>query len=130
MLPSIGNSVAKMWNLIYGDFEQNDGSNNRNMDISWDSTAGLRLVNEDKTGHGFTYEPIKVETLAGAINSVHDLMGMIIEAPYGTTLDTDFAEAASEKYVYYSDGKYWRKATGYDYLPYNKTEIEENQEYS
>ena len=130
MLPSIGNSVAKMWNLIYGDFEQNDGSNNRNMDINWDSTAGLRLVNEDKTGHGFTYEPIKVETLAGAINSVHDLMGMIIEAPYGTTLDTDFAEAASEKYVYYSDGKYWRKATGYDYLPYNKTEIEENQEYS
>ena len=48
MLPSIGNSVAKMWNLIYGDFEQNDGSNNRNMDIDWDSTDGLRLVNEDK----------------------------------------------------------------------------------
>lgn len=130
MLPSIGNSVAKMWNLIYGDFEQNDGSNNRNMDIDWDSTDGLRLVNEDQDGHGFTYEPIKVQTLAGAINSVHDLMGMIIEAPYGTSLDTDFAEAANEKYVYYSDGKYWRKAIGYDYIPYEGTEIEEHQEYT
>lgn len=57
MLPSIGNSVAKMWNLIYGDFEQNNGSNNRNMDIDWDSTDGLRMVQEDSTGHGFTYSP-------------------------------------------------------------------------
>ena len=130
MLPSIGNSVAKMWNLIYGNFEQNDGSNNRNMDIKWDSVKGLRMVQEDPNSHGFTYSPNKVETLAGAINSVHDLMGMIIKTPYGSSLDSDFAEAADEKYIYYSDGRYWRKAIGYDYFEYPSREIEANQEYT
>lgn len=128
MLPSIGNSIAKMWNIVYGNFEQNDNSDNRNMDISWDSTKGLRLVREDKNGHGFTYEPSKVETLAGAINSVHDLMGMIIESPEGIVLDSDYAESVDDKHIYYSNGKYWRKAIEYNYTKYEDTEILENTE--
>jgi hypothetical protein len=80
-LPSIGNSIAKMWNIVYGNYEQNGNSNIRNQDIAWDSYNGLRMVKEDKNGNGFTFEPDQVNTLAGVINSVHDLMGMIIENP-------------------------------------------------
>lgn len=130
MLPSIGNSIAKMWNIIYGDFEQNNSSNTRNRDISWNSYQGLRMVKNDKEGNGFTYEPNQVETLAGAINSVHDLMGMIIESPSGTALDNKYAEKANENYIYYSDGKYWRKAIGYDYIPYQGNEITADTEYT
>ena len=113
MLPSIGTSVAKMWNLIYGDEEQNGGLD-RNLDVEWDSYKGLRLVNEDTEGNGFSYEPEKVNTLAGAINSVHDLMGMIIENPNVTM--TDFANSADNDHIYYSDGKYYRKHLTYEYV--------------
>ena len=78
ILPSIGDSIAEMWDLVYGDSEQNDNKSVRNLDVEWNSTEGLRMVREDETGNGWTYEPKKVETLAGGINAIHDLMGMII----------------------------------------------------
>ena len=73
MLPSFGNSISEMWDVVYG---PGDKDKKRNLDIAWNSTRGLRLV---KTGDdGYTYYPNEVNTLAGCINSVHDLMGMII----------------------------------------------------
>ena len=77
MLPSIGNSIAQMWDLIYGNEEINK-SKNRNSYLTWTKGSivpevnGLRLVTKLDTGYG--YEPKQAETLAGAINSVHDLM--------------------------------------------------------
>lgn len=84
-LPEIGNTVASLWNLVYGEGEfTNTGALKRNQDIQWNSTSGIRMVTADPEKGGYLYEPEKTEVLAGCINSVHDLMGMIIsEAPEG-----------------------------------------------
>lgn len=98
-LPSIGNAVSKMWDLVYGEGEETTEENVyfRNQNIDWNSHAGLRLVREKDDGTGYEYDTKKVETLAGCINSVHDLMGMIV-----LTADswTDPNEAL-EDYIYY-----------------------------
>ena len=88
-LPSIGNSISKMWDLVYGNGvesqtgQDDNGSDQddylyRNTDIAWNSYGGLRMVREKTDGNGFEYDEQKVETLAGCLNSVHDLMGMIV----------------------------------------------------
>ena len=82
-LPSIGNAISDLWNIIYGYGDLVEDANGvktyrRNKNIAWDSVAGDRLVTENPDGSGFNYNPEKVETVAGCINSIHDLMGMII----------------------------------------------------
>ncbi len=117
MLPSIGNSVSTMWDLIYGDEslsteETDDGKKKRNLDIDWNSTAGLRMVSE--TESGFAYNTKQVSTLAGAINSVHDLMGMIVLAP-AEPMSKEFAETAENNKIYYSNGEYYHRVNDYAY---------------
>ena len=80
-LPSIGNAVSALWDMVYGTGDKESGSSNRyrrNKNIDWNNVSGLRLVTEDKNGHGFAYNTNQIETLAGCINSAHDLIGMII----------------------------------------------------
>lgn len=116
MLPSIGNSISTMWDLIYGDEslsteETEDGKKKRNLDIDWNSTKGLRMVSE--TESGFAYNTKQVSTLAGAINSVHDLMGMIVLAPAGDL--EDIAKIAEDNKIYYSNGEYYYRVNDYVY---------------
>lgn len=113
MLPSLGNTVAKMWNLIYGEGTLQEGELVRNKDIDWDSKNGLRMVNIQPDGNGYTYEPEKTATLAGAINSVHDLMGMIIV----NNNDTMDPASADYDHIYYYNNQYHRKHVTYDYEP-------------
>lgn len=75
ILPSLGNAVADMWNIVYGPGDEYN-SYKRNTDIQWDSLDGIRLAT---TETGYQYNTNNIETLAGCINSVHDLMGMIID---------------------------------------------------
>ena len=75
MLPSLGDSVAEMWNIIYGD-ENVNNSIKRNTDVNWDSIEGLRFIKESE--NGYQTEKDEITTVAGCINSIHDLMGMII----------------------------------------------------
>jgi len=65
MLPSLGDSLAHIWDLIYGGRESSDlikTTNKRNLDISWEDAGnalarqGLRLVNLKSSGNGFTYD--------------------------------------------------------------------------
>lgn len=113
-LPIIGNAISDMWDLIYGDkvYEEVDGVlkgaylPERNDDISWGSIDGVRLVKEQ--GSGFSYSPEKTEVLAGCINSVHDLMGMIVVDDNSKLADADMNHIyyrerfdGSEKYGYY-----------------------------
>jgi hypothetical protein len=42
MLPSIGNSISEMWNIVYGPGAVTD--NKRNMDVEWGSTNGHRML--------------------------------------------------------------------------------------
>jgi len=122
MLPSIGNTIASVWDLIYGDETLNE-SIYRNTTIQWlDGSVyyrdnGLRLF--PQTDYGVGYDTAAVNTLAGAINSTHDLMGMIIRprpASYDPTTDPDIEDLAAT-YIYYypSKGKYYRRGTVYEW---------------
>lgn len=80
-LPSLGNAISDIWDIVYGTGDkdvEDDTLFHRNKLIDWDTTTGLRLVQELEDGSGFEYRVKEVNTLAGCINSVHDLMGMII----------------------------------------------------
>lgn len=110
-LSSLGDSVSAIWDIIYGTgkeavLENTDKKYRRNKDISWDSFAGLRLVTSDPTGNGFLYLPERTETVAGCINSVHDLMGMIIVDDANSELD--IKDALTNR-IYYRDGSYYIK---------------------
>lgn len=112
MLPSIGNAIAKVWDLVYGD-EIANGGVERNQDVSWDSTKGLRLI--EKLNENYSINPNKVETIAGCINSVHDLMGMII---INNEADSITANNAEFDRVYFNkDGLFYIKGLDYIYTP-------------
>ena len=112
MLPSIGNAIAKVWDLVYGDTVANGGAE-RNQDVSWDSTNGLRLI--EKLNENYSINPHKVETIAGCINSVHDLMGMII---INNEADNITANNAEFDRVYFNkDGLFYIKGLDYIYTP-------------
>lgn len=107
-LSSLGDSVSAVWDMVYGTgkeavTENADKKYRRNKDISWDSVAGLRLVTSEPTGNGFEYTPDRVETMAGCINSVHDLMGMII-----VDEDPDIEDALTNR-IYYRENGYYIK---------------------
>lgn len=107
-LPSIGNAVATMWDIIYG---ENAEGEERNQIISWDNTSGPRMVEAVEDTDGFTCNTEKVATLAGCINSVHDLMGQIIinEVP-------ENANEALKNRIYYKDNGYYIKDSYYNFI--------------
>jgi hypothetical protein len=78
-LPALGNAISDMWDVIYGGFNHH-GSNKRNKSIDWNNLSGLRLV-KNLSGAGYDFDEADVATVAGCINSIHDLMGMIISTP-------------------------------------------------
>lgn len=71
ILPTIGNTISDIWDIVYGADKERDTI------ISWDKADGKRLVKQNETG--YLFESKDVATLAGCINSTHDLMGRIIE---------------------------------------------------
>ena len=88
----------------------------------------LRLVQE--TENGFTYETEQIETLAGCINSVHDLMGMIITDASDVEIGDNeeynklVAQSDEDKIYYLSDGGYYRRGIGYKYTQLEYTYVE------
>lgn len=107
----------------------------RNLDIDWNSLQGTRLVTEGESG--FDYNEKRTQTIAGAINSVHDLMGMIInvadtdeEGNFNLALgeaDTDhiyyggfkMGDSVGSKSFYIKD----RLNTYYPYVPENESDL-------
>lgn len=170
MLPALGDTVAELWDIAYGgreineinwnksrystsEHDDNEYTNTRETEISWHDanesdeakTKGLRLVDyvigPDET---YAHRPESVATLAGCINSVHDLMGMIIHDGNNTEnpidlLDQDTLDNLSSDYIYYVNGKYYRRGIetelnpDYDpnelYKPINVIEYNENEKY-
>lgn len=122
MLPSVGNTIAKVWDIIYGGVDVNKSSN-RNMDIAWENGTshirrdGLRLVNDED---GLTYATDQVNTLAGSINTAHDLIGMII-TPL-TLLKGDDGE-----YLLDEDGNYMISSGTSDMSNYDENRIYFNE---
>ena len=120
MLPGIGDTIAKLWDMVYGDEIVNHGRN-RNKNIQWNSVDGIRMVSTnhgyDANGNlintnGFTYNKNgHISTIAGCINSVHDLMGMIIQDPSKEDFEKYQNDASSlaDNLIYYYQGAYYRK---------------------
>lgn len=117
MLPSLGNTISDLWDLAYGDWDYQRDENGelvldekgdkiivyqdkRNMDVNWGNRYGLRMVKRAPDGNGFEYSPTKVSTLAGCINSVHDLMGAIIMDEHPTI------DEALTNHIYYGNFEY------------------------
>lgn len=138
MLPSIGDAISDVWDLVYGGRKTNEAiqkTQKRNPDVEWyDARAvqdrtGLRLVKD-----GFTYKmksgktqgcprnyynTANVNTIAGCINSVHDLMGMIIQ-PYNTfdAMKENITNNDDDTiYFDVSNDKYYRRDMKYTYTP-------------
>lgn len=104
ILPAIGNTISDIWDLTYG--------KERNLDINWNSYNGLRLVKERPNSSGFDYAVEDVQTIAGVINSVHDLMGQVII----DDIPADYKDLDEDSIYYSSDsGAYYRKFINYAY---------------
>lgn len=130
MLPSIGDTLAQIWDMVFGGRETNTEikeTNERNTDTAWENARanldrhGLRLVNDDAYRNGYEtdkYAVAEVNTLAGAINSAHDIIGMIITADDHSTL-MDNVDFLDEDRIFYDskENKYYRKHKTYDYTP-------------
>ena len=156
MLPSIGDTVADMWDIIYGTARINGthegddetgrgtGTYERNTVIRWEDAKkvlakeGLRLVKAQNGLPGYTYNDEAVNTLAGVINSAQDIIGMIITDDYPIDPeDIETIEKLNEDYIYYdsTSGRYYFKRRDYTYTPvdddfeYEKVELEDWEKY-
>lgn len=106
VLPAIGNAICKVWDTMY--------SATRNRDIDWKYNGS----GANSSLGGMTRD---LTTVAGCINSVHDLMGMIIYTNIPSGLAINEAEY-NKHLIYYNTSvkKYYRiekyityvKATG------------------
>lgn len=123
MLPSIGNTISSIWDLIFGGRKTNtsiDATLKRNQNIEWEdglttpTRLGLRL-----RGNQNGYNTAEVNTVAGAINSVHDLMGMIITEHESLQSLTNNIENLSMNKIYYANAEkdYYRKQLKYRFTP-------------
>lgn len=107
MLPTIGNTIAAIWDLVYGGQELSGGLE-RNLDVKWEKARasmdrhGLRLVTDYDFDNHYNYQVDNVNTVAGVINSVHDLMGMIITSDTHDNLKANM-ELLDENRIYYDE---------------------------
>lgn len=134
MLPSLGNTMSSIWDLIFGGRNTNKTIENsfmRNTDIYWEDgkavpkRKGLRLA-----GYANGYNTTEVNTIAGAINSVHDLMGMIItSSSTKENLEASMDSLSMDRIYYVQEGpeagNYFRKKKSYKYteVPHENIEL-------
>ena len=117
ILPSLGNTISDLWDLAFGQV--------RNQDIAWNSTEGLRLsFKSEGADAGYAYNSgEEISTIAGCINSVHDLMGMIIVDDIQNATDAD------DEHIYYGAGQYSQKWYSCLYEPISANDFDKSQIY-
>lgn len=98
ILPSLGNAISDIWDIVYDE--------GRHRDVKWKDALAPEA---DTTIGGMTRE---LTTLAGCINYVHDLMGMIITDKSKATLNEEWY---NKKYLYQDGDKYYRIAAEQTY---------------
>lgn len=121
LLPALGNILCSVWDKVYGYDSNND--NKRYRDIQWkDAKTGKKFEGEivpqpDNLGEEtLGYMTRNSETVAGCINLVHDLLGMIL-----VNGDVSLNEITyNTKRIYYRNGGYYRI---YRYPLYEKVNI-------
>lgn len=121
LLPALGNTICAAWDKVYG-YDPNN-NNKRYRDTQWkDARTGKKFKGEivpqpDNLGEkDLGYMTRNSETIAGCINLVHDLLGMIL-----VNGDVSLNEVTySTKRIYYRDGRYYRI---YKYPIYEKVNV-------
>ena len=121
LLPALGNILCNVWDKVYGYDPNND--NKRYRDTQWkDARTGKKFKGEivpqpDNLGEeDLGYMTRNSETVAGCINLVHDLLGMIL-----VNGDVSLNEITyNAKRIYYRNGEYYRI---YKYPLYEKVNI-------
>ena len=88
LLPSIGNTISKVWDLIY----KPDGEGNRDT-----------IIQSDSLFDGVNYD---MSTIAGCIRTAQDVLGqdMIKE---GLPEESKYGDEYNNAYIYKQDGKYY-----------------------
>ena len=151
MLPVIGETVSKLWDVVYGkgdykdtlgnrlwnkaafdlneggdlivaqdpdEYEDADDIKIRNTNLQWNTRNGVRAYwqNSGEEESELTYNKTAYNTLAGTINSVHDLVGMIIIEDDNLLQNLDAAQVDPGN-IYYdkTTGKYYRKGKKYNF---------------
>lgn len=97
LLPSLGNTISDIWDLIYG---YNPNNRLRFRDVEW---KDAEADEENMDLGGMTRD---LSTIAGCINTVHDLMGMIITTKNDETQLNE--EWFNKNYIYKEDNNYYR----------------------
>lgn len=99
ILPSIGNTIASVWDQLYG--------TGRFRDVGWKDSVAIE--NDAEYGNAQDIEiggmTRDLSTVAGCINSVHDLMGMIITAKSDEYLNEEWY---NKDYLYKENDSYYR----------------------
>lgn len=117
-LAGLGDAMSDIWDIIYGtDLDENG---NRKQNIHWNNTKGTRMITQDESGYNY-YNPENVASVAGAINSVHDLMGQIIEKNFPEDLKENFFKNK----IYYDEGKFY-----FINKTYTLKELEKDQKFT
>ncbi len=148
MLPSLGDTIAKVWDMVFGGRDTNEAiaqTHKRNLDYEWEDARkgltrrGLRMVGSQLYNG---YNKAEVNTLAGCINSVHDLMGMVI-AKVSPEYLLNNLDNLDEDYIYYvsegeaasipgagplldlykQQGQFLMKFKSYDYTPVDNSKF-------
>lgn len=118
MLPSLGDTISSIWDIVFGGRNTNEAINRtgiRNMDYQWEDAkavierGGLRLVDYRNDN---LYNTAQVNTLAGCINSAHDLMGMIVTSDTSTKLKENLQALDKDRIYYVVDDR--KNALGKD----------------
>ena len=132
-LPGIGNAVSEVYDALYGEDrlgtskdipdEYKGYVNWEGLDGSEPERLGHRFVVEKEDGNGWENDIESIKTVVGSINSVHDLMGMIIVDV--DDIDAEGVELDSD-HIYYNrkNGKYYRMMNEWYLSPVSLEEIE------
>lgn len=159
MFPSIGETISKIYDLVYGknryhntdglhlyykdpslvstdtvDYttsyfaNENNGIGFRNVDTYWNSYQGIRTYKKDGTSETFDREGLS--TLAGVINSAHDLMGMIVRDYDNLAIGEDAVKMWDPTKIYFKDNKYYIKNKTYVWTNYSPNQIHTDAIYN
>lgn len=122
-VPAVGNMIDAGYDLIYGanastgvrprDIEYYDGSESDALKQQGNSLLG-----------GKTYD---LTTLAGNINTMHNILGQII-IPLGSLPDANGVASLSEKYLYSYNNQYYRRGYQYKTTPANASMFRYDQQ--
>ena len=105
-LPAIGNMLASGYDLMYGVVTNNT---NRKTDVAW-----INGNQPDDVKHNETTKSYDKNSLAGVVNTAHDILGQIIVPLAEKPSQQQIEQQLSEDLIYQIGDTYYRKGIAYD----------------